>query len=194
MPPLDLPELNKILPSLISRPPAEALSPAELTELFYNAPTAELAALAGERTRAVHGRDILLRGLLEYTNYCSSNCLYCGIRRENRDVIRYRIEEKELLEAAAAGFERGLRTFVIQGGEDSLYPVSRICALVESIKEMSGGEAAVTLSCGMRSPAQYKAFRRAGADRYLLRFETSDPELHRYLRDGKTLDTRLKAL
>jgi len=172
----------------------KALSPDELKELFYNASTEELIRMGGEVCRAVHGPHVLLRGLLEYTNYCSSNCLYCGIRKDNASVRRYRIDESLLLEAVRTGFDRGIRTFVIQGGEDPEYGHKRICSLVESIKEATGGEAAVTLSCGMRTLGQYRDMRAAGGDRYLLRFETSDPELHRYLRNGSSLDARLKAI
>ncbi len=175
-------------------PAGKALSPEEIRLHYYNTPTEELVRMGGECCRSVHGPDVLLRGLLEYTNYCSSNCLYCGIRHDNSNVQRYRIDEDMLLEAARAGFDRGLRTFVIQGGEDSEYPVDRICRLIERIKEMTRGEAAVTLSCGMRSLDQYRSLKRAGGDRYLLRFETSDPELHRYLRNGSSLEKRLEAL
>ncbi len=170
----------------------KALSPEEIRDLFYNASTEELVRRGGETALKVHGNKILLRGLMEYTNVCESNCLYCGIRRDNPKAHRYRIDEEQLLQAVDAGFKRGLRTFVVQGGEDPEYDVKRICALVEAIKHQTGGEAAVTLSCGMRSLNQYKEMRAAGADRYLLRFETSDPELHRTIRGGKTLEARLK--
>ncbi|OQY31876.1 MAG: [FeFe] hydrogenase H-cluster radical SAM maturase HydE [Spirochaetaceae bacterium 4572_59] len=170
------------------------LTAEELTELFYNAPSEELSAMGKNVCTEVHGKDVLLRGLLEYTNYCVSNCLYCGIRRDNPNVHRYRIEEAMLLEAVQAGFDRGLRSFVIQGGEDPSYPIERVCGLIEAIKIQTRGEAAVTLSCGMRSREEYRAMAQAGASRYLLRFETSDPELHAYLRDGKTLKDRLQAL
>ena len=171
-----------------------ALSPEEIKDLFYNASTEELVKKGGEACRRVHGKEVLLRGLLEYTNYCGSNCLYCGIRHDNTAVQRYRIEESMLLEAVRAGFDRGIRTFVVQGGEDSQYDNRRICRLVEAIKAQTRGEAAVTLSCGMRSLSQYKEMKAAGADRYLLRFETSDPELHAYLRNGSSLAARLRAI
>jgi len=171
-----------------------ALSPEEIKELFYESSTEELTRQGGAVCRLVHGRSVLLRGLLEYTNHCSSNCLYCGIRKDNTQVRRYRIDEMQLLEAVRAGTDKGIKTFVVQGGEDSEYENNRICRLVEAIKEQTGGEAAVTLSCGMRSLEQYKALRNAGADRYLLRFETSDPELHKYLRNGSSLARRLQAL
>lgn len=172
----------------------KALGPAELTDLFYNCPTAELAMMGKKVCTQVHGRKVLLRGLLEYTNHCVSNCLYCGIRRENRKVQRYRIEGSRLVEAVQAGFDTGLRTFVIQGGEDPCYPVEKICRLVETIKQKTLGKAAVTLSCGMHSQGAYREMVQAGADRYLMRFETSDPKLHAFLRDKKTLKDRLQAL
>jgi len=171
-----------------------ALSISEIKRLFYKASTEDLIREGGEVCLKVHGSQILLRGLLEYTNYCTSNCLYCGIRKDNTTVHRYRIEEELLLEAVRAGFERGIRSFVIQGGEDPEYGHERICRLVESVKEITFGEAAVTLSCGMRTLDQYRDLKSAGGDRYLLRFETSDPALHKYLRNGSTLKKRLKAI
>lgn len=170
------------------------LSPHEISDHFYNSSTEALSLLGGAACRTVHGKSVLLRGLLEYTNHCSSNCLYCGIRKDNKHVHRYRIDEKLLLEAVRAGTDKGIKTFVIQGGEDSEYDNDRICRLVESIRKETEGKAAVTLSCGMRTPDQYRALRKAGADRYLLRFETSDPSLHKYLRNGSSLSARLKAL
>ena len=83
---------------------------------------------------------------------------------------------------------------MIQGGEDPSYSTERVCRLVEAIKIQTKGEAAVTLSCGMRSREEYREMARAGGDRYLIRFETSDPELHAHIRDGKTLKDRLTAL
>ncbi len=166
----------------------------ELTDLFYNAPTEELTARAGEVCRRVHGPEVLLRGLVEYSNYCPCGCLYCGIRGGNSRVNRYRLTDGEVLASVDAGYERGLRTFVLQGGEDRKFDTDRIARLIGMIKERTKNEAAVTLSCGMKSREEFRTLRDAGGDRYLLRFETSDPELHRYLRDGKTLAERLENL
>ena len=170
------------------------LTPGELSDLFYNASTEELVAMGNRVCREVHGRDVLLRGLLEYTNYCTSNCLYCGIRKGNHTVHRYRIEPEDIVEAARIGFERGLRTFVLQGGEDPVFTTDKICRVIEDLKKMSGGDAAVTLSCGMKSREEYRRLASAGGDRFLLRFETSDPNLHAYLRNGITLEKRLRSL
>ena len=170
------------------------LSRSQIANFHYNSSTEELLERAGEVTRQIHSRNILLRGLIEYSNFCTSHCLYCGIRGGNTRVNRYRMGEEAILAAVGAGFERGLRTFVLQGGEDRLFGTDRIAALTEMIKERTGGEAAVTLSCGMKSRGEFATLKSAGADRYLLRFETSDPELHVYLRDGKTLEERLENL
>ena len=169
------------------------LAPAEITELFYHASTAELVRRADAVRRRVHGRAVLLRGLIEYTNICSNDCLYCGIRHGNPRAKRYRLEEATILEVVRQGYHRGLRSFVLQGGEDPEYTSDRICRLVAMIKAEVGEDAAVTLSCGMRSREEYLAMAEAGADRYLLRFETADAILHFSLRNN-TLANRLDAL
>ncbi|WP_321991115.1 [FeFe] hydrogenase H-cluster radical SAM maturase HydE [Marispirochaeta aestuarii] len=163
-------------------------------ELFLQGRLDELSTAAMDLTRVHFGDSVFLRGLLEYSNHCSSNCLYCGIRRDNPRVVRYRLDDRMIYSAVDAGFSRGLRTFVLQGGEDPEFGTDRMCRLVRGIKKRTGGMAAVTLSCGILSREAYAALKAAGADRYLLRFETSDPELHRYLRDGVSLERRLKAL
>ena len=140
------------------------------------------------------GNTILLRGLIEFTNHCSCNCRYCGIRSGNHAIRRYRLTEEEILSLVARGRELQLSTFVLQGGEDQDWHTDRICRLVESIKAFTGPEAAVTLSCGNRSPAEYRSMADAGADRYLIRFETSDPELYAQLHNGQSLAERLDAV
>lgn len=173
--------------------PVTALSAAKITELFTHASTAELIAQAGEVCRLVHGRQVLARGLIEFTNFCENDCLYCGIRRGNRQVNRYRIDEAAILAVVEAGYRWGFRSFVLQGGEDPAYTTARICRLVEGIKGGGRGDAAVTLSCGIRSCAEYRQMAQAGADRYLLRFETADPRHHFALRRWP-LAARLQAL
>ena len=153
-----------------------------------------LSAEAARITTRNFGTDVYLRGLIEYTNYCASDCLYCGIRRSNENAVRYRLTDEDILEAVSQGFGRGLRTFVLQGGEDARFETARLAGLCEKIKDATGGEAAITLSCGIRSREDYRTLKAAGADRFLMRFETSDPELHRYLRGGSTLAKRLGAL
>ena len=169
------------------------LSESEVRELAAM-PLADLQEMAACKTLEVHGHAILLRGLIEFSNYCGRDCLYCGIRKSNSRVNRYRLTEEEILASVRAGFDRGLRTFVLQSGEDCSVSPEDICRLTERIKELTAGEAAVTLSCGIFSAARYREMKNSGADRYLLRFETSDSALHQYLRNGVSLKARLKAL
>jgi len=167
---------------------------AEIISYYRTAETSDLCRRAASETEKYHGKDIFLRGLIEFTNYCSQNCLYCGIRAGNNKAFRYRLTEDEIIETAASGYRAGLKTFVLQGGEDAYFTADRICRIIEGIRKVSDGEAAVTLSIGIRSRSDYKAFRSAGADRYLMRFETSDPALYAKLRNGNTLEKRIETL
>ena len=121
----------------------------------------------------IFGKKIYTRGLIEFTNYCKNNCYYCGIRRENKGAIRYRLDRKEIINCCDNGYQLGFRTFVLQGGEDAYYTDDEVCAIVSSIKEKYP-DCAVTLSIGEKKKASYLAFFNAGADRYLLRHETAD--------------------
>ena len=122
-----------------------------------------------------YGKDIFIRGLIEFTNICKNDCLYCGIRRSNRHVKRYRLTVDEILTCCDAGYALGFRTFVLQGGEDPHFTDDRMTALVGAIKTRYP-DCALTLSIGERTETAYRRFYEAGADRYLLRHETADPE------------------
>ena len=165
-----------------------------IVDWYRSTDTQTLTSKAKQVCTAVHGPAVLLRGLIEFSNYCRRNCLYCGIRRSNTRVQRYRLSDQQIKTAVREGFARGLRTFVLQGGEDPGFGDERLMRLIGWIKEHTGGQAAVTLSLGTLSRQRYTQLYRAGADRYLIRFETSDPQLHRYLRDGSSLEQRLAAI
>lgn len=136
-------------------------------------------AYAAERARAIgdriYGKQVYVRGLIEFTNYCRNDCFYCGIRKGNRKAQRYRLSEEEILECCSAGYELGFRTFVLQGGEDPWYTVERMCGIIREIKKQYP-DCALTLSIGERTAEEYRAYREAGGDRYLLRHETADPQ------------------
>jgi biotin synthase len=132
-----------------------------------------LFALAQETAHKSFGRQIFVRGLIEFTNYCKNDCYYCGIRRSNKNAARYRLTQEEILECCQAGYGFGFRTFVLQGGEDYFYSDEDIAAIVRAIKAQHP-DCAVTLSIGERSRETYALWKKAGADRYLLRHETAD--------------------
>ena len=121
-----------------------------------------------------------VRGLIEISNICKNDCLYCGIRRSNKTCERYRLSEDDILSCCDDGYSLGFRTFVLQGGEDSYYTDEVVCGIVSRIKEKYP-DCAVTLSLGERSRESYRAMYEAGADRYLLRHETASEEHYKKL-------------
>lgn len=131
-----------------------------------------------DRVRLEHvGNEVHLRGLIEISNYCVRSCAYCGIRRDNRAVSRYRMSAEEILGCAREAVGHGYGTVVLQAGEDYGIQTDWISEQIRAIKRETG--LAVTLSLGERPEADLRAWREAGADRYLLRFETSDERLYR---------------
>ena len=130
--------------------------------------------------RQVYGDTVFVRGLIEFTNYCKNDCLYCGIRKSNGNAHRYRLTEEDILKCCHEGYELGFRTFVLQGGEDGYYTDERIIHLIRMIKERYP-DCAITLSIGEKSKESYQAYFDAGADRYLLRHETYNHEHYRKL-------------
>lgn len=127
-----------------------------------------------------YGKNVFVRGLIEFTNYCRNDCYYCGIRNGNARAQRYRLTKEEILECCREGYALGFRTFVLQGGEDPWFTDGRMVDLISAIKG-EFPDCALTLSIGEREEDSYRAFRQAGADRYLLRHETADPEHYRLL-------------
>lgn len=122
-----------------------------------------------------YGNAVYTRGLIEFTNYCRNDCYYCGIRRSNTNVCRYRLSEEDILDCCRQGYELGFRTFVLQGGEDVWYTDEKIIRLVSMIRQ-SYPDCAITLSIGEKSRDSYQKYFDAGADRYLLRHETADED------------------
>ena len=140
------------------------------------------------------GKRLWFRGIVEFSNICKQNCLYCGIRCSNHNVSRYRLTAEDILACCAEGYEAGFRTFVLQGGEDGWFTDERMCAIVREIKAKFP-DCAVTLSLGERSRQSYQALFDAGADRYLLRHEPADEDHYRLLHPAdQTLQNRLRCL
>lgn len=139
-----------------------------------------LAAQAREVREKIYGKDVFVRGLIEFTNICRNDCYYCGIRKSNEKVERYRLTPEEILSCAKEGYELGFRTFVLQGGEDGWFTKERVASIVRELKKQFP-DCAVTLSIGERTKEEYECFCEAGADRYLLRHETADDAHYRKL-------------
>ena len=137
------------------------------------------------------GDEVHLRGLIEFSNICRNNCLYCGIRRGNTHVCRYRMDEAELVETAHKAADMGFKTIVMQSGEDMYYTKDRLCRIIAAIKKF---DVAITLSIGERTYTEYKAFREAGADRYLMRIETTNKELYHRLDPQMSWQQRYECL
>lgn len=148
---------------------------AEMAALIHaNCP--ELRDYAGVKAREigdrVYGKNIYIRGLIEFTNYCKNDCYYCGIRCSNTKAERYRLSEEDIMACCREGKKLGFRTFVLQGGEDPYYTDDRIVDLIRRIRT-AFPDCAITLSIGERERESYERFWKAGADRYLLRHETA---------------------
>lgn len=175
----------------------QMLSKEEFLELLKEWNTEEeeyLYAQARQVREAVYGKDVYLRGLIEFTNYCKNDCYYCGIRKSNGKASRYRLTRQQILDCCDQGYALGFRTFVLQGGEDGYYTDEMICEIVSEIKKRHP-DCAITLSIGEKSYDSYKAYYKAGAERYLLRHETADSEHYRILHpESLSLENRKKCL
>jgi len=152
----------------------------------------ELFQRADDVRRDRCGDGVHIRGIVEFSNHCCRNCLYCGLRRDNTNLNRYRMEEQEIVDRARRIASTGIRTIVLQSGDDFHYTRKMVCRIIERIKR--NDNVAITLSLGERSLDDYRAFRLAGADRYLLKHETANRELYRRLHPDQTLKQRVRIL
>jgi len=161
----------------------------ERQQLFQQAQNVKLQAV---------GNKVYFRGLVEFSNICSKDCLYCGIRKSNEKVIRYEASDEEILEACRFAWINRFGSVVLQSGENSSPAfVQRINILLRKIKETSNNELGITLSCGEQSPETYRQWHESGAHRYLLRIESSNPDLYRKIHPDNefhSFDRRLQAL
>lgn len=170
----------------------ENLNKNRIIELLRDkANQAELFAEADAVRRAYVGDEVHLRGLIEFSNICRNNCMYCGLRMGNLKISRYRLTEEELVETARKAAQMGFKTIVMQSGEDMYYTADRMCRIIERIKTF---DVTITLSLGERQYSEYKAFKNAGADRYLLRIETTDQDLYHRLDPQMSWSRRLECL
>ena len=151
----------------------------------------ELFSYANSVREKYVGDEVHLRGLIEFSNICGRTCKYCGLRAANKNIERYRISAEDIVFYAQKASESGYRTVVLQSGEDEFYNAKK---LAEIIKEIKRFDVAVTLSVGEMSSDDYKLLKDAGADRYLLRIETTDRNLYKKLHPKMDFDNRLRCL
>lgn len=167
---------------------------AEYIQQYQSGPDSELSLAAKKKRDDVYGNRIFIRGLIEFTSYCKNDCLYCGIRRSNKKAQRYRLSEQDIRECVVNGIQLGINTFVLQGGEDPYYSDKEICSIIYMIKNLAP-MCAVTLSIGEKDAESYKAYKSAGADRFLLRHETANSEHYGLLHPPEmSLKHRMKCL
>lgn len=140
-----------------------------------------------------YSNKVYMRGLIEFTNYCKKDCMYCGIRKSNKNADRYRLTFDEIIQCADIGDKLGYKTYVLQGGEDAYFTDERMIEIIKEIKKRHPNNA-ITLSLGERSYESYKKLYEAGADRYLLRHETASKHLYDKLHPGASFEERMQCL
>lgn len=166
----------------------------DLIKANINMPNNELFQAASHAREKYYGKKVYFRGLIEFSNYCINDCFYCGIRRANKNVHRYRLTKEEILSCCAKGYELGFRTFVLQSGEDPYFTDERMTKIIYDIRNKFP-DCAITLSLGEKSYTSYQKFFAAGADRYLLRHETANEEHYKKLHPtAMNLKNRKKCL
>jgi biotin synthase len=172
-----------------------SLTREEILFLLSRDDTEEITAITrcADEVRRIHcGPDVHIRALVEFSNHCRRNCNYCGLRRGNGDLVRYRMSIEEIVELAITLYHKGLRTIVLQSGEDPFYHVDMLSDMVRRIKRTT--DMAVTMCVGERPKEEYLKLKDSGADRYLLRHEAANRELYAQLHPDSRYDERMKCL
>lgn len=146
---------------------------------------------ADEVRKKYVGDEVHLRGLIEFSNICKRECKYCGLQCSNKILERYRLKKEEIVLYAQKAVEMGYKTIVLQSGEDEFYKTDYLCEIISEIKKL---DVVLTLSIGEKTFEEYKAFKDAGADRYLIRIETTDKELYKKMHPHASFENRVKCL
>lgn len=150
-----------------------------------------LFSLADKTREEYVGDEVHLRGLIEFSNICKRQCKYCGLRCEDKYIDRYRISKENIISYAEHAVNMGYKTIVLQSGEDEYYNTDLMCEIIAGIKKLG---VALTLSIGEKTYEEYKAFKEAGADRYLIRIETTDKTLYNQMHPNMDFDNRVRCL
>lgn len=168
------------------------LSKSEITEILSDDSKNDWLFKTADKIRHDNvGDDVHLRGLIEFSNICKRQCKYCGLRCGNDVLDRYRMKAEDIIICAEKGIAMGYKTIVLQSGEDDYFSQDEMCRIIEEIKKH---DVAVTLSIGEKTFKEYKAYKDCGADRYLIRIETTDKELYKKMHPNMNFENRLRCL
>lgn len=183
---------NKSLQLIKKAEETHSLSEEELVTLLKDSSIDEELFNAADRVRKKYvGDEVHLRGIIEFSNTCKRNCLYCGLRASNKNVERYRLMPDEIIDLAKKAVGYGYKSIVMQSGEDDYYTVDMLASIISNLKKM---DIAVTLSLGEKTLEEYKAYKEAGADRYLIRIETTDKKLYEELDPAMSHENRKRCI
>jgi biotin synthase len=184
--------MNKIIENIEKAEATNCLTREEIIDILYDNECNEALYKTADRVRKKYmGDEVQLRGLIEFSNICKRNCMYCGLRSGNKNIERYRLMPDEIIELAKKGVDYGYRTIVLQSGEDDFYTIDKMKYIISNIKKLN---VAVTVSVGEKTFEEYKAYREAGADRYLIRIETTDKKLYEDMDPGMSHEDRKRCL
>jgi biotin synthase len=185
--------MNKALQEIIRKAETtHELTKDEIVQLLESDDINDELLKAADYAREKYvGNEVHLRGLVEFTNICSKNCFYCGLRRDNKNVDRYKLDAETIIDFAKKAVSYGYKTLVLQSGEGNMYSLDEMLYIIKEIKKL---DVAITLSIGEKTEEEYKAFKEAGADRFLLRIETTDKELYTKLHPGMSHENRINCL
>lgn len=165
----------------------------ELLDLFSPSSLNYAKELALNKSLEIFGNNIFYRGIVEFTNICRNNCYYCGLQKANKNISRYRLTQDQILACCANGYEFGMRTFVLQGGEDPSFDNQLTDIICELHQKYS--DCAITLGVGEREREIYQKWYDSGADRFLLRHETADKSHYEKLHpDYQKYENRMDCL
>lgn len=183
---------DDILKKVYENPEENSDEIRRLLLLESSAETERLFSFADGVRRKFMGGGVLLRGIVEFSNICGNSCFYCGLNAQNAGLKRYRMSSEEILESISKINQLNIKTVVLQSGEDAGLDPLWLADIIREIKKRF--PMAVTLSVGEKTPEEYRVWREAGADRYLLKIETTDPAVYSAAHNGRQLASRMKCL
>jgi len=184
--------MNNLLDLIRKAEETHILNKNEIIRLLQDDSCTEQLFNAADRIRKRFvGNEVHLRGLIEFSNICKRNCLYCGLRASNSNIKRYRLTPDEIIELAKKAVDCGYKTIVMQSGEDEYYTLDMMKYIISNIKKL---DVALTLSIGEKSIKEYKTYKDAGVNRYLIRIETTDKKLYEDMDPGMSHEERIRCL